>query len=120
MSVLNILGAALKNFSPDQSIYAGGAASVATVAIGAVLVAMNVTVPILGVPLTMAMVTSAAIPIGHLVSSFIPATYNQQVTALARKVGAEVEDVKALVPSVEYTYPGDPILPNITSNINKG
>lgn len=122
-SALSIAGSAIKNFQIDQSILAGGAGAIATVAIGAVLVAMNVTVPFLGIPLTMTMVTSAALPIGHFISSVVPATKDQQIDALATRLGVAADHLKSYIPQIVDTFPNP--CPQDTgtttpSNINKG
>jgi hypothetical protein len=63
MSALSLITAAVKNFQPTTSVLAGGAASILVTAIGAVLVAVGVAIPPIGIlgltaatPLTMTMV----------------------------------------------------------------
>ncbi len=106
-SPLAIGMAALKNFTVTDSIKAGGAASILTVAIGSLLVALGVSVPFLDVPLTMAMVTSAALPIGHIVSALVPDSYNQQLTSLATKLQTNVENIKMVLPQAVHDYPAN-------------
>lgn len=96
---------ALKNFQLDQSVISGGAASIATVGIGAVLVAMGVSVPLLNVPLTMAMVMGAAIPIGHFITALVPATKSQQADALAIKIGVAAEHLNSFIPQIIKSFP---------------
>ena len=125
-SALDIAVSSLKNFQIDQSIIAGGAGAIATVAIGAVLVALNVTVPVLGIPLTMTMVTSAAIPVGHVISALVPATADQQINALATRLGLEAQHIKNFIPQMKATpfTPNFAVMPpaqgQVNSNINQG
>lgn len=105
-SVLGIASSALKNFNPTASVMAGGGASLLVFIAGCALVAAGVSIPVLNVPITMTMVAAAAPAIGHFVTALVPDTYNQQINALAKKVGAEVSDIKAVVPQV-YSAPSD-------------
>lgn len=117
MTALAVASSSLKNFQLSASVIAGGGASVLTIAVGAILVALGVTVPFIGIPLTMTMVTSAAVPIGHIVTALVPDTYNQQINALASKVQTDVETLKMIVPQVECTYPADKETGIVTGNM---
>lgn len=109
MSALSFITAAVKNFQPTTSVLAGGAASIIVCAIGAVLVAAGVAIPPIGflgltaaTPLTMAMVTTAAVPVGHLVTALVPDSLNQQLQALAQKLQINVEKLKRIIPQPDY------------------
>lgn len=114
-SPLAILNAALANFKPDAGVLAGGGASLLVFLAGCALVGAGVAIPPISIfgahliatsiPLTMTMVAAAAPTIGHLVSSFVPATYNQQIDALAKKIGTDVENLKAVVPVLQEEFP---------------
>lgn len=105
-SVLSMASSALKNFNPTASVLAGGGASLLTFAIGCALVAAGVSLPVIG-PITMTMVAAAAPTIGHIVTAFVPDTYNQQVNALATKVETSVENIKSIIPQTYQEYPKD-------------
>lgn len=106
MSALDFAFTLLKNFNPTASVKAGGAASMLIYAIGLGLVTANVALPVIGVP-TMAMVGGAAVVIGHIVTSLVPDSFNQQVNAMASKLNVSVDDLKASLPDVQASYPGD-------------
>lgn len=116
-SVLNIAAGALKNFNPTASVLAGGGASLIVFAVGCGLVAAGIVIPGLG-PVTMTMVAAAAPTIGHLVTAFVPDTYNQSINQLADKVKIDAENIKALVPQV---YPNDyPSNKTVLGNFDDG
>ena len=119
-SVIDILGSAVKSFQPTNSVLAGGAAAVLTYAVGDILVAAGFVIPVLNIPLTIGMVATAAIPIGHLVTAIFPDSVNQHLQALATKLGTTVESIKSFIPQFEYTYPGDKPESTTVSNINQG
>lgn len=122
-SVISIASSALKNFNPTTSVLAGGGASILVFAIGCVLVSAGVAIPVLNIPITMTMVAAAAPAIGHIVTSFVPDSYNQQINALAAKVKTSAENIKAIVPQTYVEYPQDanvPIVMDSTNNLNKG
>ena len=102
---MNYLTAFFKNFQLDNSVMAGGGAAILIYAVGAGLVALNVTIPLAGIPLTMTMVGAAAIPLGHLVTAFVPASLKQQVDALGTKVGAQITELKAITPQIDPSFP---------------
>ena len=116
MSALSLITAAVKNFQPTTSVLAGGAASIITCAIGAVLVAAGIAIPPIGIlgltastPLTMTMVMSAAVPIGHVVTAIVPDSVNQQLNGLAQKLqGAadKVTPVDAPPPDLAENFEG--------------
>jgi hypothetical protein len=113
MSVLSLITAAVKNFQPTTSVVAGGAASILVTALGAVLVAAGVAIPPIGIlgltvatPLTMTMVMSAAVPIGHIVTALVPDSINQQLNGLASKLQIDVSKLKSFIPQ-EYYAPDD-------------
>jgi hypothetical protein len=119
----------VNNYKPDASVLAGGGASLLVFLAGCALVGAGVAIPpisILGIhliaastPITMTMVAAAAPAIGHLVSSFVPATYNQQLNQFATKIGTDVDNLKAWVPQIQKSYPGDPKSPPSVTNINQ-
>lgn len=121
MNILSIASSAMKNFSVPDSVRAGGGAAVITVAIGSILVALGVSIPVLNVPLTMSMVLGAAVPIGHIVTALMPDSVKQQVDALGKKIGVQVSDLKTMVPQIEASYPAQSSPPTTLtpSNINK-
>lgn len=119
-SAFSILGKAVTQFQPTTSVIAGGAAAVLTYAVGDLLVSLGFIIPVLNIPLTIGMVATAAIPVGHLITALVPDSYNQQLKALAAKLQTTVENVKAFIPQVEYTYPDDKSASTTISNINKG
>jgi hypothetical protein len=109
MSALSFVTAVVKNFQPTTSVLAGGAASILVTALGAVLVAAGVAIPPIGLlglttatPLTMTMVMSAAVPIGHVVTALVPDSLNQQLTGLARKLQIDVDKLRNLIPQDVY------------------
>lgn len=109
MSALSFATAVVKNFQPTTSVLAGGAASILVCAFGAVLVAAGVAIPPIGflgltaaTPLTMTMVTSAAVPIGHIVTALVPDSVNQQLEGLAKKLQVDVESLKNVIPVPDY------------------
>ena len=87
---MGFLAAFFKNFQLTNSIAAGGGASVLIYAAGAALVAANVVVPGLGIPLTMGMVGAVALVGGHVVTALMPDSVKQQVDALGKKIGVQV------------------------------
>ncbi len=110
MNVLGLAVSALRNFQPTTSVLAGGAASVITCALGAVLVAAGVAIPPIGIfgltaatPLTMTMVMSAAVPIGHVVTALVPDSVNQQLKGLAQKLRIDVEELRSFIPQEYYS-----------------
>ena len=110
MSALSLITAAVKNFQPTTSVLAGGAASIITCAIGAVLVAAGIAIPPIGIlgltastPLTMTMVMSAAVPIGHVVTALVPDSVNQQLNGLAQKLQVDVGKLKSFIPQEYYS-----------------
>lgn len=115
MDAVSFVLSYLKNFQLDKSIKAGGFASIITVALGMALVAAGVVIPPISIgglilvatatPVTQAMVFAAALPIGHLVSAVVPAKLNEQLTALADKLGVSLDHIKSFVPEIEATYP---------------
>ncbi len=111
-NAVSIITTALNLFQPDKSVWVGGGASVLVVALGAVLVALGVAIPPIGIlglttatPLTMGMFTALAIPVGHLVTSLVPATRKQQIDALAVKIGVDAEHLKSFIPQVVASFP---------------
>lgn len=109
MGALSFITKAVKNFQPTTSVLAGGAASVLVCGIGAILVAADVAIPPIGflgltaaTPLTMSIVTSAAVPIGHLVTALVPDSLNQQLNALAKKLQIDVERLRKIIPQPDY------------------
>lgn len=106
-SALGVATGALKNFNPTASVLAGGGASVIVFAIGCILVATGVSIPFLNIPITMTMVAAAAPTIGHIVTAFVPDTYNQQINALAIKVKTSAENIKSIIPQTYAEYPVD-------------
>lgn len=113
MSTLSLIASAVKNFQPTTSVLAGGAASIITCAIGAVLVAAGVAIPPIGflgltaaTPLTMTMVTSAAVPIGHLVTALVPDSVNQHLNGLAQQLQIDVEKLRNVIPQPDYPDEG--------------
>lgn len=106
MSVTSVALTALKNFQPTTSVVAGGAASVLVYALGSILVAAGVSIPFIGIP-TMGMVAIASPLIGHIVTALVPDSVNQQLSGLATKLNVSVNDIKAVLPDVQYEYPGD-------------
>lgn len=126
-SAFSIATGAVRNFQPTTSVLAGGAASIIICAIGAILVAFGVVIPPIGflglataTPLTMTMVMSAAVPIGHIVTSCVPDSVNQQLNGLAKKLQVAVQDIKVITPQVTYTYPTDKVDGISTGNLDKG
>lgn len=110
MSALSLITTAVNNFQPTKSVLAGGAASILVCAIGAVLVAAGIAIPPIGflgltaaTPLTMTMVTSAAIPIGHLVTAIVPDSANQYLNGLAKKLQVDVENLRSYIPHEYYS-----------------
>lgn len=110
MNALSLVTTALKNFQPTQSVLAGGAASIITCAIGAALVAAGVAIPpiaFLGLttatPLTMTMVMSAAVPIGHLVTAIVPDSVNQHLNGLAKQLQIDVGKLRSFIPQEYYS-----------------
>jgi hypothetical protein len=118
---MGFLAAFFKNFQLTNSIAAGGGASVLIYAAGAALVAANVVVPGLGIPLTMGMVGAVALVGGHVVTALMPDSVKQQVDALGKKIGVQVSDLKTMVPQIEASYPPQSSPPTTLtpSNINK-
>ncbi len=109
MSALSFATAVVKNFQPTTSVLAGGAASILICGIGAVLVAAGVAIPPIGflgltaaTPLTMTMVMSAAVPIGHIVTALVPDSVNQQLNGLAQKLQIDVGKLKSIIPQPDY------------------
>lgn len=114
--------AAFKNIQFSASVVAGGAASVLIYALGATLVAAGViapaiTLPVIGITLsTITLFSTAAIPIGHLVTAIVPDSVNQQIAALA----ANLPKYQAMIPDVESgpsAYPDAPPATQTPSNI---
>lgn len=137
----SILSAALGNFKPDASIWAGGGASVLVFLAGCIAVGMGLAIPpvsILGVhliatsiPLTMTMVAAAAPAIGHFVSAYVSPTEKQAIDVFAKKVGANADNIKAIIPLLQASaveqFPADKngqtdsdTQAPSQSNINKG
>ena len=113
MNALSLVTSALKNFQPTTSVLAGGASSILVCAIGAILVAAGVAIPPIGIlgltaatPLTMTMVMSAAVPIGHVVTALVPDSVNQQLNGLAQKLQVDVGKLRSFIPQ-EYYSPDD-------------
>lgn len=136
-SPADILKATLGNFKPDASVLAGGGASLLVFLAGCALVGAGVAIPPISIfgahliaasiPITMTMVAAAAPTVGHIVSSFVPATMNQQIDQLAKKIGTDVENLKAIVPVLQEEFPtgtngqtSSDNNPPSQSNINKG
>ncbi|MDE1901300.1 MAG: hypothetical protein KGI37_06635 [Alphaproteobacteria bacterium] len=110
MNALSLVTSALKNFQPTTSVLAGGASSILVCAIGAILVAAGVAIPPIGIlgltaatPLTMTMVMSAAVPIGHVVTALVPDSVNQQLNGLAQKLQVDVEKLRSFIPQEYYS-----------------
>jgi hypothetical protein len=110
MNALSLAASALKNFQPTTSVLAGGAASILACAVGAVLVAAGIAIPPIGflglttaTPLTMTMVMSAAVPIGHVMTALVPDSVNQQLNGLARKLQIDVEKLRSFIPQEYYS-----------------
>lgn len=133
---MGFITSVLGNFKPDASVMAGGGASILVFLVGCALVGAGFAIPPISIfgahliatsiPITMTMVAAAAPAIGHVVSSFVPATYNQQLDAFAKKIGTDVQNLKAVVPVLQEEFPagkngqsdsGNP--PPSQSNINK-
>jgi hypothetical protein len=102
---MGYLSAFFKNFQLSNSVIAGGGASILIYAVGAALVASNVVIPGLGIPLTMGIVGMAAIPLGHLVTALVPDSLKQQVDALGKKFGAQITDLKVVTPQFDHSFP---------------
>lgn len=118
MSALSILTGAVKNFQPTTSVMAGGAASILTCAIGAILVASGVALP-LGIGLiTMTQVYAASPIIGHIVTMLVPDSVNQQISGLANKLQVAVSDIKIVTPEAAYVYPPDKVTGITTGDTN--
>ena len=110
MSALSLITAAVKNFQPTTSVLAGGASSVLVCAVGALLVAAGIAIPPIGflgltaaTPLTMTMVMSAAVPIGHVVTALVPDSVNQQLNGLAQKLQIDVGKLRSFIPQEYYS-----------------
>lgn len=136
-SALSVVVGTINNMSKiPASVAAGSSASFLIFLAGAALVAAGVAIPPISIfglhliavstPITMTMVGAAATALGHVVTTIVPDTYNQQINALAKKVQTSVEDLKEIVPKVEDTYPTDTALRGnmaerpSDSNINNG
>ncbi len=130
VSPASLIAATVSNFKPDASTYAGGGASLLTFLLGCALVGAGVAIPpiaILGlhiaaIPITMTMVAAVAPVVGHVVSAYVPPTYNQQINQFATKIGADVESVKAFIPQIQDSYPGTDGNPptNVNNITSKG
>lgn len=108
MSTTGFILNMVKNFNPGNSVLAGGGAAILVYAAGAALVAAGVAIPpltILGVhiiataiPITMTMVATAAIPIGHVITAVVPDSVNQQISALAKKALNTIPQIQQQFP----------------------
>ena len=72
--------------------------------------AAGIAIPPIGIlgltastPLTMTMVMSAAVPIGHVVTAIVPDSVNQQLNGLAQKLQVNVEKLKSFIPQEYYS-----------------
>lgn len=109
---------AFKNIQFTTSILAGGAASVLFYTVGAILVGLNVTIPLIGVPLTLAIVAPVSIGLGHLVTALVPDSTKQSIAGLA----AKLPSLQAMIPDIDSSPSAFPNAPPSTltqSNINK-
>jgi hypothetical protein len=74
------------------------------------LVAAGIAIPPIGIlgltaatPLTMTMVMSAAVPIGHVVTALVPDSVNQQLNGLAQKLQIDVGKLRSFIPQEYYS-----------------
>ena len=123
---LSFASAFLKNWQVDNSVAGGTGVTALVVLAGAVAVAAGVTIPPIGLlgltaatPLTMAMVMASAAVLGHLATALLPASTNQNLTALATKLNVSVAHLASFVPQIQASYPQDPVPSTTVSNINK-
>lgn len=120
-SALSMGMTALKSFQPDASVYAGGGAAILTYAAICGLAAAGLSIPVLNIPITMAMAGPAAIAIGHIVTSFVSPTTKQAIDTLAKKVDTTAATIKAALPQTYAEYPADKtILGPVDDGSSKG
>ncbi len=104
MSVLTLAMNTVKNYKPDPSVLAGGAASLLVYIAGCALVGAGIAIPGIG-PITMTMVAAASPAVGHIVTYLVPDSMKTSLQKVAQKLDTTIDQIKVVTPEVEYKYP---------------